>query len=89
MADLAICLAKHPEFNFDGIQSKLILIHSGDNPINRDVLLTTIEENSATNPLIAFINPSCVVAVACVVILDAKQLENFQVACETRPLLST
>ena len=93
VADLAICLAKHPEFNFHGIQSKLISIHRRDEPLNRDILLTTIQGNSATNPLIAFVNPDmCMLCCGCcmrdyfTILLDGKQLENFQVAC---PSLST
>ena len=58
VADLAMCLATHPEFNFKGVQSKLISIHYRDDPLDRDKVLTNIlKDNSATNPLVAFVNP--------------------------------
>ena len=47
VADLAIYLSKHPEFTFNGIQSKLISINHGDHPLDRDTLLSSIKGNSA------------------------------------------
>lgn len=71
VADLAMLLPKHLEFNFNSIQSKLISIHHGDNELNRSTQLCSIEQNNEKGPLVPFVNPdlvSCVVAITCVVI---------------------
>lgn len=74
VADLAMLLPKHLEFNFNSIQSKLISIHHGDNELNElnhSTQLCSIEQNNEKGPLVPFVNPdlvSCVVAITCVVI---------------------
>ena len=57
VADLAMSLAGHPEFSFDGILSKNILIHYKGQPIQRDTRLSEIVGNRARDPLVAFVDP--------------------------------
>ena len=54
VADLAVSLTSQPEFSFNGILSKNILIHDQGQPLQCD---TKLVGNTARKPLVAFVDP--------------------------------